>query len=49
VGARWVTLGGPGRTDATGTFRRTVTAARGTTVRIWALEAGYASPALRVS
>jgi hypothetical protein len=49
VGARWVTLGARGRTDATGTFRRTVTAARGTTVRIWALEAGYASPALRVS
>jgi hypothetical protein len=49
VGARWVTIGGPSRTDATGTFRRTAALARGTIVRVWALEAGYASPPLRVS
>jgi hypothetical protein len=49
VGSRWVALGGTARTDATGTFRRTVALPAGTSVRVWAVDAGYASPALRVS
>jgi hypothetical protein len=49
AGGRWVTLGGTARTDATGTFRRSVALARGTTVRIRSAAAGYASPPLRVS
>jgi hypothetical protein len=49
VGGRWLTLGGTARTDGTGTFRRSVALARGSTVRVRSALAGYASPALRVS
>jgi hypothetical protein len=49
AGGRWVPLGGTARTDRTGTFRRTVTLARGARVRLWSAVAGYASPALTVS
>jgi hypothetical protein len=48
VGGRWVTLGAA-RTDATGSFRRSVALASGTTVRLRSADAGYASPPLRVS
>lgn len=49
LSGRWVSIGGTGRTDATGTFRRAVVLARGARVRLWAPEAGYASPPLRIS
>ena len=46
---RWVALGGPARTSASGTFTRTVTLPRGALVRITSVDAGYASPALALS
>jgi hypothetical protein len=49
VAGEWVSIGGTARTDATGTFRRTVTLARGTHVRLWSPSAGYASPPLTIS
>jgi hypothetical protein len=49
VAGEWVSIGGTARTDATGTLRRTVTLARGTRVRLWAPDAGYASPSLIIS
>jgi hypothetical protein len=45
----WRTVGGTERTDAHGTFLRTVTLARGARVRIWAPDPGYASPALSLT
>jgi hypothetical protein len=49
AGGRWVALGGTARTDPSGTFWRTVALARGAQVRIWAPDAGYTSPPLRIS
>jgi hypothetical protein len=49
VRGTWVSIGVTSRTDATGTFRRTVKLARGESVRLWAPGAGYASPALLIS
>jgi hypothetical protein len=49
VGGKWISIGGTGRTDATGTFRRTVVLGRGAHVRLWAPDAGYASPSLLIS
>jgi hypothetical protein len=46
TGGEWRAVGGTARTDARGTFSRTVTLARGTRVRLWSPDAGYASPAL---
>jgi hypothetical protein len=45
----WRALGGTARTDATGTFSRTVTLPRGAEVRVWSPTAGYASPPLTLS
>jgi hypothetical protein len=45
----WRPVGGVARTDTGGTFWRTVTLARGTLVRIWSPQAGYAGPALALS
>jgi len=45
----WRPLGGTARTDAGGTFSRTVTLARGARVRVSSPDAGYASPALTLS
>ena len=47
-GGRWVSLGGA-TTSAGGTFVRTVDAAHGTRVRIFAPQLGYASPPLVVA
>ena len=49
VGGTWVAIGGTQRTDASGTFRRTVALPRGARVRVWAPGAGYASPSLPIS
>jgi hypothetical protein len=49
VGAGWRTLGSAGRTDASGTFRRTVTLPPGAVVRLWSPQAGYAGAALPLS
>jgi hypothetical protein len=49
VSGEWVSIGGTARTDATGTFRRTVTLARGARVRLAAPGTGYASPSLTIS
>jgi hypothetical protein len=49
TGGRWLPVGGSARTDAGGTFSRTVTLPRGTRVRVWSPDAGYASPALTLS
>jgi hypothetical protein len=46
VSGRWKPIGGTELTDGRGTFLRTVTLARGARVRVWAPNAGYASPAL---
>jgi hypothetical protein len=49
VGGKWSPVGGTARTDASGTLARTATLPRGSHVRIWSVDAGYASPALTVS
>jgi hypothetical protein len=49
VGGKWVAIGGTQRTDASGTFRRTVVLVRGARVRVMAPGAGYASPSLPIS
>ncbi len=49
TGGGWRPVGGTARTDAGGTFSRTVTLAPGTRVRVWSPAAGYASPALSLS
>jgi hypothetical protein len=49
VGGKWSPVGGTARTDASGTLSRTATLPRGSRVRIWSVDAGYASPALTVS
>jgi hypothetical protein len=45
----WYAVGDPARTDASGTFRRTVRAPKGSLVRIWAPQAKLVSPPLRVT
>lgn len=45
----WRAVGAVARTDRTGTFRRTVTLPRGTLVRLWSPDAGYAGPALALA
>jgi hypothetical protein len=49
TGGRWRAVGGTARTDAAGTFLRTVALARGARVRVWSPDAGYASPSLSLS
>ena len=49
VGGHWRAVGGTTRTDAAGTFSRTVTLPRGARVRLWAPDAGYASPPLTLA
>jgi hypothetical protein len=49
VGGTWRAVGGTARTDARGTFTRTVTLPRGSRVRISALSLGWASPPLTLS
>ncbi len=48
-GGAWHALGAAGRTDRTGTFRRTITLPPGTLVRLWSPGAGYAGPSLALS
>ena len=45
----WTSVGGTAHTDSSGTFVRTVTVPRGSAVRIWSGDAGYAGPALAVT
>jgi hypothetical protein len=45
----WVSVGGTLQTASGGTFRRTLTLARGTRVRLWAPSVGWASPSLTLS
>jgi hypothetical protein len=47
--AGWRTVGGAGRTDARGTFSRTVALPPGTRVRVSAPSVGWSSPALTLS
>jgi hypothetical protein len=49
VGGRWRAVGGTRRTDAGGTFTRTVALPPGSRVRIWAPSPGWASPPLTLS
>jgi hypothetical protein len=49
LNGRWVALGGTRRTDASGTFSRTVTLPAGSSVRIVAPAVGWASPALSIA
>jgi hypothetical protein len=49
VGGKWSPLGATARTDASGTLARSATLPRGSRVRIWSVDAGYASPALTIS
>ena len=49
VAGRWSAVGGTGRTDASGTFTRTVALPPGSRVRIWAPTPGWASPPLTLS
>ena len=49
VAGRWSAVGGTGRTDANGTFTRTVALPPGSRVRIWAPTPGWASPPLTLS
>jgi hypothetical protein len=47
-GRAWRTVA-TGRTGKSGAFARTITAARGTKMRLWSPALGYASPTLVVS
>jgi hypothetical protein len=49
VGSAWRPVGGTAHTGAGGTFLRTVTLPRGTSVRLLASSVGWASPALALS
>jgi hypothetical protein len=49
VSGHWRPLGATARTGASGAFSRTVTLARGASVRVWAPAVGYASPPLTLS
>jgi hypothetical protein len=49
VGGHWRAVGGTGHTGASGTFSRTVTLPRGARIRVWAPDAGYASPPLTLT
>ena len=49
AGGHWLAIGGTTRTGAAGTFSRTVTLPRGARVRLWAPDAGYASPPLTLA
>jgi hypothetical protein len=49
VGSAWRAVGGTARTDAGGTFTRTLALPPGTRVRLWAPDVGWASPALSLS
>jgi hypothetical protein len=49
VGSAWRPVGGTAHTGAGGTFLRTVTLPRGTSVRLLAPSVGWASPALALS
>src|SRR6476469_5493482 len=44
VGGSWRAVGSAGRTEAGGTFSRTVTLPLGSRVRIWAPQPGWAGP-----
>jgi hypothetical protein len=47
-GRAWRTVA-TGRTGRSGAFARTITAGRGTKVRLWSPALGYASPTLVIS
>jgi hypothetical protein len=47
-GGRWQSVGGTARTNARGVFQRTLTAARGTKVRLYSIRDRAASPALLI-
>ena len=49
AGGRWRDVGGTATTGASGTFLRTVALPAGTRLRVFAPDAGYASPALTLS
>ena len=49
VGGKWIAVGGTAHPDSSGTLARTETLPRGSVVRIWSADAGYASPALTIS
>jgi len=49
AGGRWRPLGGAGRTDRSGAFRRTLALPPGAVVRLWSPQERYAGPALALS